>query len=296
MNKLWFGLDINPAANGVEDIFKRAELADSLGFDLLTSQDHPYNRQFLDTWTMLSVVGARTKRVRLGTNVVNLPLRPPAMLAKQANSLSVLAEREVLLGVGAGAFWRGVEAMGGEERSPKEAYEAFKEALEIIRGLWGSIGRGFNYDGQFYHLKGTSFGPAPFAPSQLWVGALGPKMLHLTGQMADGIWVSLPYAPPAKLPELTTRIDAGAEAAGRSPDAIRRGYNLMGALVPDMTQGQLSEKGIIGNSAYWIETLSRLHEDYRQDTFNFWPAGAAPYEQIERFANEVIPALRQRFD
>jgi hypothetical protein len=62
-----------------------------------------------------------------------------------------------------------------------------------------------------------------------------------------------------------------------------------------MADGQLSEKGIFGNSAYWIETLSRLHEDYRQDTFNFWPAGAAPYEQIECFANEVMPALRERF-
>jgi alkanesulfonate monooxygenase SsuD/methylene tetrahydromethanopterin reductase-like flavin-dependent oxidoreductase (luciferase family) len=295
MNKLWFGLDINPAANGLDDIFKRAEMADSLGFDLVTSQDHPYNRQFLDTWTLLAVIGARTKHVRLGTNVVNLPLRPPAILAKQANSLSLLAEREILLGIGAGAFWRGVEAMGGKERSSKEAYEAFKEALEIIRGLWGSLGRGFSYEGEHYQLKGASFGPAPFTPSQLWTGALGPKMLHLTGQMADGIWISLPYVPPTKLPDFTARIDGGAAEAGRSPDAIRRGYNLMGALVPDMADGQLSEKGIFGNSAYWIETLSRLHEDYRQDTFNFWPAGAAPYEQIERFANEVMPALRERF-
>lgn len=295
MNQLWFGLDINPATAGIEDAFKRAKLADELGFDLITSQDHPYNRQFLDTWTLLAVLGAKTNRVRLGTNVLNLPLRPPAMLAKQANSLSLLAEREVLLGLGAGAFWRGVEAMGGDERSPKEAYDAFKEAVDVIRGLWGSTGRGFNYDGQYYHNRGASFGPAPYTPSQLWFGALGPKMLHLTGQMADGLWISLPYVPPQKLPEVNARIDAGADSVGRPHEAIRRGYNLMGILSPELTRGEISEKGIFGNSEFWIESLSRFHEEYRQDSFNFWPGADKPHEQIERYASEVIPALRERF-
>jgi alkanesulfonate monooxygenase SsuD/methylene tetrahydromethanopterin reductase-like flavin-dependent oxidoreductase (luciferase family) len=241
------------------------------------------------------VLGAKTKRVRLGTNVLNLPLRPPAMLAKQANSLSLLAEREILLGLGAGTFWRGVAAMGGDERSPKEAYDAFKEAVDVIRGLWSSTGRGFNYEGQYYHNHGASFGPAPHTPSQLWFGALGPKMLHLTGQMADGLWISLPYIPPQQLPAVNARIDAGADSVGRAPDSIRRGYNLMGVLSPDIAHGEISDKGIFGNSAYWIDSLSRLHETYRQDTFNFWPSGDAPFEQIERFASEIIPALKERF-
>jgi len=295
MNDIWFSLDINPAANNVADIFKRAQLADDLGYDLVTSQDHPYNRHHLDTWTMLTAVAIKTERVRIGTNVANLPLRPPAMLAKQTATLSILADREIALGVGAGAFWKGVKAYGGEERRPKVAYEAFAEALQILHGMWDNVDKGFTFEGDHYHIQGAIPGPAPAHKPRIWVGAMGPKMLNLTGRMADGLWISIPYVPPEKLTWFNERIDEGAAEAERQPDEIRRGYNLMGTLDPDRGTGEVSDKGIFGNSKYWADQLSRFHEQYRQDTFNFWPAGEAPYEQIERFAHEVIPAVQERF-
>jgi alkanesulfonate monooxygenase SsuD/methylene tetrahydromethanopterin reductase-like flavin-dependent oxidoreductase (luciferase family) len=65
---------------------------------LITVMDHSYNRRLFDTWTLLTALTARTERAHVGTNVLNLPLRPPAMLAKMAATLDVITG-----GLGAGA-------------------------------------------------------------------------------------------------------------------------------------------------------------------------------------------------
>lgn len=52
--------------------------AEAAGLDQVGIQDHPYQRRFLDTWTLLAYLAARTERIRLVPDVVNLPLRPPA--------------------------------------------------------------------------------------------------------------------------------------------------------------------------------------------------------------------------
>ena len=79
----------------------------------MTFQDHPYQPRFLDTWTLLSVLAAQTSTVRLAPNVANLPLRPPAVLARSVASLDILSGGRVELGLGAGAFWDAIEANGG---------------------------------------------------------------------------------------------------------------------------------------------------------------------------------------
>ena len=89
-----------------------AGVAEAAGLELLSFQDHPYQPAFLDTWTLLSFLAARTERVRLAPNVLNLPLRPPAMVARSAASLDLLSGGRVELGLGAGAFWEAIEAMG----------------------------------------------------------------------------------------------------------------------------------------------------------------------------------------
>ena len=90
-----------------------AQLSEQVGLDLVTFQDHPYQPAFLDTWTLLSYVAAKTSRIKLSGNVLNLPLRPPVLLARQAASLDLLADGRFELGLGSGAFWDAIEAMGG---------------------------------------------------------------------------------------------------------------------------------------------------------------------------------------
>ncbi len=103
-HELQFGVFITPVAGDAEQVVALAELADRSGLDLVTFQDHPYQPRFLDTWTLLSFVAARTSRVRLSTNVLNLPLRPPAVVARAVASLDILSGGRAELGIGAGAL------------------------------------------------------------------------------------------------------------------------------------------------------------------------------------------------
>ena len=74
---LEFGVFLPPQADAAGDTLTLARLADRLGLDLVSVQDHPYQSAFLDTWTLLSVIAASTTSVRVFPNVANLPLRPP---------------------------------------------------------------------------------------------------------------------------------------------------------------------------------------------------------------------------
>lgn len=294
-----FSIAIDPVAGDGEEQYRRARVADENGVELVTLMDHPYNTNLFETWTLLTAIAMRTERVRVGTNVANLPLRPPAMLAKQAATLDVLSGGRVELGLGAGAYWPGIEAMGGPKRSGPEAYQAFKDAMHIIRGYWDNAGRSFSYEGQIYRVKGVRPGPKPAHRIPIWTGATGPKMMNLTGRLADGIWVSTSYVSREKLLENNERIDEGAAEAGRETADIRRGYNVMGIVDlgrPDTSQTEDKPNNIYGPVEHWVEQILELYHDYRQDTINFWPVSGNQFVQIEAFAREIVPAVRERLD
>lgn len=290
-----FGISIDPAADDLQHAYRRARIADERGLDLITIMDHPYNDKLLDTWTLLTALAIRTERVYVGTNVLNLPLRPPAMLAKMAATLDVLTGGRVEFGLGAGANWDGIAAWGGPRRTPGEAYQAFLDALTILRGLWDSAGEPFSYAGKVYHVEGAKLGPAPAHRIPIWVGGYGPRMLRLVGRLADGLLISRNYAPPENLHAMNKRIDAGAQEIGRDPAEIRRGYNLLGVLdlgrddtkapglKPDFVQGTVQD---------WIAQIAGWYTEQRMDTFIFWPVAGNKIAQIDAFAQDVVPGVR----
>src|ERR671933_273846 len=99
---LTFGTFITPQNRRPQDVVALAQLTEQAGLDLVTFQDHPYQPAFLDAWTLLTWVAAQTERVKLSGNVLNLPLRPPAVLARAPASLDLLPGGRVELGLGAG--------------------------------------------------------------------------------------------------------------------------------------------------------------------------------------------------
>ena len=290
-----FGISITPSARNAQHAFTLAKAADSTGLDFITIQDHPYNPTFLDTWTLFAALGASTQHARLLPNVLNLPLRPPAMLAKQAATLDILTNGRVEMGLGAGAFREGVVAYGGPQRTPGEAVSALEEAIQVMKTLWqpATAGRTASFDGKYYQLRNAQPGPVPLHPIGIWLGALGSRMLELTGRMADGWIVSASYAPPENILAMQAKIDEAALAAGRATDTIRRGYNLAGAVQqPGAPTITARRKDIItGPTSQWVDVISQYYHDLRMDTFIFWPLGGEE-AQIRYFAEEVVPAVR----
>jgi alkanesulfonate monooxygenase SsuD/methylene tetrahydromethanopterin reductase-like flavin-dependent oxidoreductase (luciferase family) len=175
------GISITPTWQDREEILRLARVADEGGLDLIGIQDHPYQWRFFDTWTLIAYLAATTSRIRFFPDVTTLPLRPPAVLAKAAASLDVLTGGRVELGLGAGAFWDAIEAMGGPRRTPGRAVEATEEAIDVIRLVWSGE-RGVRYEGRHYDLSGLHTGPRPAHDIGIWVGAGRPRMLDLIGR------------------------------------------------------------------------------------------------------------------
>jgi len=124
-------------------------VADEGGLALVGIQDHPYQRHFLDTWSLIPTLLAETKRIAFFTDVANLPLRPPAVMAKAAASLDVLSGGRFELGLGAGGFPDVIAGMGGPRRTPGESVEALDEAIDVIRLMWSSE-PSVSFDGKHY--------------------------------------------------------------------------------------------------------------------------------------------------
>ncbi|GAA1992621.1 LLM class flavin-dependent oxidoreductase [Catenulispora subtropica] len=269
---LMFGTFLPPDARDAGAVVELAVLADQAGLDVIGVQDHPYNPRFLDTWTLLAVLAARTERIRLFPDVANVPLRPPAMFAKAAATLDILSGGRVELGLGAGAGVGGPQAtLGTPGMTAGDSVSALEEAIGVLRTLW-KPGAGKEFDGRHYQLRGAAGGPAPAHRIEIWLGAYGPRMLRLTGRLADGWVPSQGYAGPARMRELSAELDDAARAAGRDPADVRRVYNLN----PDPTPEELTEFALdLGVSVFVV------------------PPSGDPARALRRLAEETAPAVRE---
>jgi alkanesulfonate monooxygenase SsuD/methylene tetrahydromethanopterin reductase-like flavin-dependent oxidoreductase (luciferase family) len=274
------GIFVVPDAADHDRTVEIAAAADRAGLDVVAIQDHPYQRRFLDTWTLLSYLGARTERIRLVPDVLNLPLRLPSMIAKSVASLDVLTGGRVELGIGAGAFWEAVEAMGGSRRSPGESVEALEEAIRIIRGFLAGE-RSLRLDGAHYRVSGAKPGPAPAHPVGIWVGAYGPRMLRLTGRLGDGWLPSVGggYLAPDDVADRQAIIDEAASGAGRDPAEIARIANI----------------GLGDDPRSWLdpERLARTASELRFDTLLLSVPDDDPLDFLRRLGHDAAPAARE---
>jgi alkanesulfonate monooxygenase SsuD/methylene tetrahydromethanopterin reductase-like flavin-dependent oxidoreductase (luciferase family) len=280
-----FGLSLYPSVDKLAETRQLAQAADAAGLDYLGIQDHAYNPEFLDVWTLISVLAAETERISFFPDVADLQLRPPTILAKAAASLSVLTGDRIVLGVGGGATAGGIAAMGAIGRKGSEMVDFTRESLLVMRrALTGGIvdARGSQLSVDY------SAGPLPIAPIPIWLGSAKPRMLELTGRSSDG-WVTplSTYQPPASIPAAQKVIDDAATSAGRDPSAVRRIYNVVGAIGPAR-----GGSGLTGDVQTWVDTLTDWSIDLGLDTFIFWLM-TSPVAQLDVFASEVIPGVRE---
>jgi len=275
-----FGISVTPYAEAYPQLVEQVLTAERLGLEIVGIQDHPYQRRFLDTFALIASLLAQTERIRFFPDVASLPMRPPAMIAKAAASLDVMSGGRFELGLGAGAFWDAVQGMGGRVRQRGERLPALEEAFDIIRGALdvGPERRVVRGGGEFYQPHMYPPGPATAHRVEIWIGAMSTGALELIGRKADGWIPGGGISKMADFARLNAIIDRAAVHAGRDATAIRRIANLSGAPLDDARP--------------WIDVLRQLTTESGIDGLVFWPTDAGTTE-IERFANEVVPAVRE---
>jgi alkanesulfonate monooxygenase SsuD/methylene tetrahydromethanopterin reductase-like flavin-dependent oxidoreductase (luciferase family) len=276
------GIFVVPDATEPASTVAQIVAADESGLDFVGVQDHPYQWRFFDTWTLLAYAAGRTARVRFVPDVLNLPLRLPTLVAKSAASLDVLSGGRVELGLGAGAFWDGVEAMGGPRRTPKESVDALEEALAILRAFWSGQ-RSVSFEGDHYQVKGAHAGPSPAHRIGIWLGAYGPRMLRLTGRLADGWLPSLGghYLSAEDAAKGHAAIDEAARRAGRDPAEVERAVNVM---------------TLDGEPAGWPEQLARIASELRFSTLLISVPSDNPHDFVRRLGEDLAPKVRELLD
>jgi alkanesulfonate monooxygenase SsuD/methylene tetrahydromethanopterin reductase-like flavin-dependent oxidoreductase (luciferase family) len=277
-----FGYFLVP--NAVDPLLDTAHRIENLGLDYVGIQDHPYQGEFVETWSLMAMIAATTTTLRVFPDVANLPLRRPALIAKAAATIDLLSGGRFDLGLGAGAFWEAIEAYGGSRRGPGESLDALEEAITVIRKVWSGE-RNLRLDGVHYRLAGARGGPVPAHPIGIWLGAYGPRALALTGRVADG-WVPSLRGGILDLGPMVQRLDDATSAAGRRPTDLRRILNISGRITDGRSEGAFD-----GPVDQWVAGLSELVVAYGFDTFLFWGEADG---QLERFATEVVPRTREQ--
>jgi phthiodiolone/phenolphthiodiolone dimycocerosates ketoreductase len=180
---------------------------------LVRYQDNPH--VYFDPLLMMGAAGAATERIDVGVCVTDTMRRHPAMLAQAALTADHLARGRSILGLGSGERMN-ITPYGLDWDKPVGRLE---EAIEVIRLLWDSSGP-VDFDGKFFRLEDAVLGMPTYKGKQprIWLAAHGPRMLRLTGRVADG-WLPTNIKPEAYAKKLTA-IRESAESSGRDPDAV----------------------------------------------------------------------------
>ena len=262
--------------------------------DLVGIQDHPYQRRFRDTWSLvpapLTESGGSPSSPRRRT----CHAAAPTAADDGRLSLEVLSGGRFELGEGPPDVTSA--DFGGPRRTPGESVEALDEAIDVIRLLW-SEKRSVSFEGKHYRLDDARPGPRPAHPIGIWLGAFKPRMLRLVGRKADGWLPSLGVLTRDELRAGNEQIDAAAEKAGRDPGSIRRILNVQGLIgegrAPSRSElpvGYLAGEPLAGPADWWVETFAGFHDD-GFDTLVFWPVDR--HARAGRAARpRVAPQLR----
>lgn len=211
-------------------MLERWRLFDALGYDSAWLGDHfflPSNPEgsYLESWTLLAALAARTERIRIGVLVSSNTFRHPALLAKQAITVDQVSGGRLTVGLGAG--WNPKEhAMYGVPwHEVREQIDRFEDAVQVIDLL---LGNGLSsFDSRWYPLHDAISQPRPLQTPRppIMVGALGPRMIGIAARRAD-IWNTI--GDPASIAERNRLADWRCHQAGRDPESLERSAQVLG--------------------------------------------------------------------
>lgn len=262
------------AGGGADHAHDLAELVDELeahDIDSLWLSDL-VSADSVDPLIGLAYAAARTARLKLGTGVLVLPGRNPALVAAQLAGLAALAPRRILPAFGLRPALDGERTMYPVPEGRRGA--VFDEALVVVRALLSNPT--VTHHGEFFHLDDAGVGPLPARPLDLWLGGRLPAGMRRIGRLADG-WLGS-FLTPAEAAGCRTQIEAAAAGAGRAIDDDHYGTNLL--FVPD---------GVDEDAASAAVGRAAVRRPDLPDAERLVPRGwAATRAEISRFADVGI--------
>lgn len=279
----------------------RALRLEQLGLEMVALADHfvdwtnPVVNWF-ESWTALAAIAEATSTIRLTTIVTQIPLRNPAMLARQVLTLDHISNGRIELGLGTGLTIDPSYAMAGLPNwTPKERVERFEEYVDIVGHLLSQEVTTFT--GRFYNVEGAVMNPRPVQSPRppLTIAALGPRMMRHAARFAD-TWNSLSFLPTfdEQLDETRSRCEAMStycDELGRDRSTLQWSYLMFDA--------QARPKG--GTISYYesvdrfVEQVTSVAELGMSDIGLYYPLDPAQLPMFERIATDVLPTLRSQF-
>ena len=278
-------LGVNIPASTDSDPVELARAAETLGYDFVSASDHPCGTNpTRETWTTLTWIAASTTRIRVATRVLGVPYRPPAIVAKMAETLDRLSSGRLILGLGGGYSDAEFRAFGLTTPTPREKVDGLEEAIQIIRGLWSQPR--FSFPGRLYRTEGADLEPKPTHRIPIWLGTFGDRALRVTGRHADGWIPSLGYLPDDDLLAMRGKVLAARGDDGQDfTYALNLTIHVGGR--PDPARPEL----VAGTAEQIAERLRRFIKT-GFNAFNVITSVPGQMDQLQRIATEVLPLLR----
>lgn len=271
-----FGLDIAQQRMEWDELVRRVQFAEELGFDGAWGFDHfqpMYGEGPGETFegvTTLAALSGVTSRIRLGLLVTGVTYRHPSVLAAQALTVDHASHGRLELALGAAWFDKEHVELGIPFPSTAARFDLLQDTLEIVTRLF--TGEVVSYEGRRVSLQDAQMRPLPVQRPHppIWIGGTGPRRtLPLVARYAD-VWHS--WGTPNSLREPNARIDELAEQAGRDPASIMRASSL---------------------SLDDLETARKHAAKWQEAGCGYlvcgWPE--AGRSQVEAFVHDVLPSL-----
>jgi alkanesulfonate monooxygenase SsuD/methylene tetrahydromethanopterin reductase-like flavin-dependent oxidoreductase (luciferase family) len=293
--KVLFGLGLENGVDQVSEMVGHARIADDAGLDVVCLSDHPYFADRVDAYAALPFVLGATTNITGAVIMTNLLSRPAPILARTVTGLAAVSRGRVVLGMGAGGLEQEIAALGVPRLSPGARVRALEEAIMLVRELSGG-GDPVTFDGEFYQVTGLTPAAAPTPP--IWIGALGPKALAVTGRHADG-WIPGHLADwrSTTVAESRPIVDEAAASAGRNPADVDTIYNVSGRISADPLRQTRDDDGrwIGGGVTQWAEELTFAVLEHGAAAFIYLvpPGDSISDTTLNLWACEVVPAVRE---
>lgn len=270
---------------------------EDLGFDVVAVPDHFCDwanppARWLECWTLMAALAVETSRIRLATNVSQIPLRHPGVLAHQAVTVDEISGGRVELGLGTGlTIDPGTEMIGLPNWSNAERARRFGEYIELLGLLLTQDVT--TYEGEYYSARDAVMNPTSLQRPRLPVvaAALGPRMMRHAARFADA-WNTMSFSPDfdvqiGELGDRAQRMTDLCVEVDRDPATLRFGVNLFDAEAR-AAGGRLR---YYDDEELFIRLVTSCRAAGYTDIGLYYPSDPSQLDAFERIAHDVIPSL-----